>query len=120
MEISGKLLKFKFHILVAGALSLVIFSLIYVVPSFLDVLAYFWPLLLSTACSSSPSSSSARPPRRPPKPPARAPAKESCNTSPADPKKCNNMPSKKVPSPSRRPCDPISRCIRISIYFLSL
>ncbi|XP_052206563.1 uncharacterized protein LOC127810959 [Diospyros lotus] len=49
MEISEKLLKFKFHISIAVAFSLAIGSLIYVAPRFLDVLAYFWPLLLSTA-----------------------------------------------------------------------
>ncbi|KAL7218832.1 hypothetical protein ACSBR2_011995 [Camellia fascicularis] len=41
MEISEKLLKFKFHILFTIA-----FSLIYLAPRFLDVLAYFWPLSL--------------------------------------------------------------------------
>ena len=48
MEISAKLLKFKFHILTAIAFSLMIFSLIYLAPRFLDVVAYFWPLLVST------------------------------------------------------------------------
>ncbi|GFZ05339.1 hypothetical protein Acr_17g0009110 [Actinidia rufa] len=49
MEISAKLLKFKFHILIATAFSLVIFSLIYLAPGFLNVVAYFWPLFVSTA-----------------------------------------------------------------------
>ncbi|KAL0443285.1 UNVERIFIED_CONTAM: hypothetical protein Slati_2051200 [Sesamum latifolium] len=55
MEIPEKLLKFKFHILFGVALSLFIFFLCYLAPSFLDVLKYFWPLLLSTALFSSPS-----------------------------------------------------------------
>ncbi|CAL5341586.1 unnamed protein product [Camellia sinensis] len=49
MEISRKLLKFKHHILFAIAFFLMIFSLIYLTPRFLDILAYFWPLFLSTA-----------------------------------------------------------------------
>ncbi|KAH7859840.1 hypothetical protein Vadar_006096 [Vaccinium darrowii] len=49
MEISTSLVKFKFHILFAAAFSLLVFSLICVAPRFLDVLAYFWPLLVSTA-----------------------------------------------------------------------
>ncbi|KAK4398617.1 UNVERIFIED_CONTAM: hypothetical protein Scaly_1247200 [Sesamum calycinum] len=49
MEIPEKLLKFKFHILFGVALSLLIFFLCYLAPSFLDVLKYFWPLLVSTA-----------------------------------------------------------------------
>ncbi|KVI10418.1 uncharacterized protein LOC112507260 [Cynara cardunculus var. scolymus] len=49
MEISEKLLKFKFHILIATTLALIIVSLLYIAPRFLNILAYFWPLLLSTA-----------------------------------------------------------------------
>ncbi|XAR56783.1 hypothetical protein NMG60_11037376 [Bertholletia excelsa] len=49
MEIPAKLLRFKFHILFAAAFSLLLLSLLYIAPSFLDVLAYFWPLLVSTA-----------------------------------------------------------------------
>ncbi|KAI3675815.1 hypothetical protein L1987_85411 [Smallanthus sonchifolius] len=49
MEIPEKLLHFKFHILFAAAFSLITLSLLYISPSFLNILAYFWPLLLSTA-----------------------------------------------------------------------
>ncbi|KAI3747534.1 hypothetical protein L6452_10008 [Arctium lappa] len=47
--ISGKLLKFKFHILIAATFVIFIVSLLYVAPRFPNILAYFWPLLLSTA-----------------------------------------------------------------------
>lgn len=49
MEIQQKLLKFKFHILISLTFSLIILSLLYLAPRFLEILAYFWPLLLSTA-----------------------------------------------------------------------
>ncbi|KAI3786655.1 hypothetical protein L1987_40510 [Smallanthus sonchifolius] len=49
MEIPELLLKFKLHILFAVSFSLIILSLLYMGRSFLNVLAYFWPLLLSTA-----------------------------------------------------------------------
>ncbi|XP_073159065.1 uncharacterized protein [Henckelia pumila] len=49
MEIPDKLLKFKLHILLAFAFAALIFFLCYLAPPFLDILYYFWPLLLSTA-----------------------------------------------------------------------
>nr|GME02778.1 uncharacterized protein LOC113689905 [Ipomoea batatas] len=49
MEISEKIVKFKIPILFLAAFSLIIFSVVYVAPKFLDILKYFWPLLLSTA-----------------------------------------------------------------------
>lgn len=49
MEIPQKLLKFKFHILFALTLCVVVSSLIVVAPRFVTILAYFWPLFLSTA-----------------------------------------------------------------------
>ncbi|KAF7140779.1 hypothetical protein RHSIM_Rhsim06G0228800 [Rhododendron simsii] len=49
MEIWTRLLKLKFHILFALAFSIMILFLIYLAPRFIHVLAYFWPLLLSTA-----------------------------------------------------------------------
>ncbi|KAH7546922.1 uncharacterized protein LOC107409605 [Ziziphus jujuba] len=49
MEISQKLLKFKFHILFALVLCVVVSTLIIVAPRFVTILAYFWPLFLSTA-----------------------------------------------------------------------
>ncbi|KAL8205799.1 hypothetical protein R6Q57_009351 [Mikania cordata] len=49
MKIPENLIKFRFHILFAATLSLITLSLLYVAPSFLNILAYFWPLLLSTA-----------------------------------------------------------------------
>ncbi|KAI3466425.1 hypothetical protein Pfo_023088 [Paulownia fortunei] len=49
MEIPEKLLKFKFHILLALTFSFFIVFLCYIAPRFLDILKYFWPLLVSTA-----------------------------------------------------------------------
>lgn len=49
MEIQQKLLKFKYHILFSFTLCAFIFSLLVWAPSFLTILAYFWPLFLSTA-----------------------------------------------------------------------
>ncbi|ESR65819.1 hypothetical protein WN944_002250 [Citrus x changshan-huyou] len=49
MEIQEKLLKFKYHIILALVLSIVLISVIVLAPSFLTILAYFWPLFLSTA-----------------------------------------------------------------------
>ncbi|GMH25042.1 hypothetical protein Nepgr_026885 [Nepenthes gracilis] len=49
MEIPEKLLKFRFHFLAGTIFSLSLFSFIKLAPSFLDVLSYFWPLLVSTA-----------------------------------------------------------------------
>ncbi|KAI3504379.1 hypothetical protein L1887_25815 [Cichorium endivia] len=49
MDISGKLLKFKFHISIVVISSVIFLFLLYFAPKFLDVLTYFWPLLLSTA-----------------------------------------------------------------------
>lgn len=49
MEIPEKVLKFRFHILLALILCLLVSVLILAAPRFLTILAYFWPLLLSTA-----------------------------------------------------------------------
>nr|XP_009760279.1 PREDICTED: uncharacterized protein LOC104212645 [Nicotiana sylvestris] len=49
MEIQQLVLKFKFHILFASIFSIFIIILIYLAPRFIDVIKYFWPLLLSTA-----------------------------------------------------------------------
>ncbi|XP_022855638.1 uncharacterized protein LOC111376865 [Olea europaea var. sylvestris] len=49
MEILEKLLKFKFHILSAISLCTSILFILYIAPRFLDVIKYFWPLLVSTA-----------------------------------------------------------------------
>lgn len=49
MDIPEKLLKFKLHILSISAFSLLILSICYLAPRFLDILNYFWPLLVSTA-----------------------------------------------------------------------
>ncbi|KAJ4725275.1 Transmembrane protein [Melia azedarach] len=49
MEIQEKLLKFKFHIIFALIFFAVLTSLIILAPRFLTILAYFWPLFLSTA-----------------------------------------------------------------------
>ncbi|KAK6133008.1 hypothetical protein DH2020_033299 [Rehmannia glutinosa] len=49
MEIPEKLLRFKFHILLAFTFSFCVVFLCYLAPRFLDILNYFWPLLVSTA-----------------------------------------------------------------------
>ncbi|KAH6768116.1 hypothetical protein C2S51_013452 [Perilla frutescens var. frutescens] len=49
MEIQEKLLRFKFHILSAVGFGVAILFVCYVAPSFLNILKYFWPLLVSTA-----------------------------------------------------------------------
>ncbi|KAL2523776.1 hypothetical protein Adt_08830 [Abeliophyllum distichum] len=49
MEIPEKLLKFKFHILSAITLCSSILLIIYLAPRFLNIIKYFWPLLVSTA-----------------------------------------------------------------------
>lgn len=49
MEIPEKVLKFKFHILFALVVCVLVSTLILVAPRFLTILAYFWPLFLSTA-----------------------------------------------------------------------
>ncbi|CAB4308617.1 unnamed protein product [Prunus armeniaca] len=49
MEIPEKLLKFKFHFLFALILCLTLYAITLIAPRFLTILAYFWPLFLSTA-----------------------------------------------------------------------
>ncbi|KAF3453317.1 hypothetical protein FNV43_RR03757 [Rhamnella rubrinervis] len=49
MEIPEKVLKFKFHILFVLLVCVIVSSLILVAPRFFTILAYFWPLFLSTA-----------------------------------------------------------------------
>ena len=49
MEIKEKLLNYKYHIFFTLVFSLILVSIIVVAPSFLTILAYFCPLLLSTA-----------------------------------------------------------------------
>nr|DAD23652.1 TPA_asm: hypothetical protein HUJ06_025115 [Nelumbo nucifera] len=49
MEIPEKLLKFKYHFIFGALASLVLVALIQLAPRFVTVLAYFWPLLVSTA-----------------------------------------------------------------------
>ncbi|CAN1135755.1 hypothetical protein LINPERPRIM_LOCUS20677 [Linum perenne] len=48
MEIQQNLLKYKLHIISALILSLLIASIIYLAPRLLTILAYFWPLFIST------------------------------------------------------------------------
>lgn len=43
------IIKFKYHILLATTFTLIILYLIYISPSFLNILSYFGPLLVSTA-----------------------------------------------------------------------
>ncbi|KAK6934595.1 hypothetical protein RJ641_034750 [Dillenia turbinata] len=49
MDIHEKLLKFKYHFIFGAIISLTISSVFIIAPRFLTILAYFWPLLLSTA-----------------------------------------------------------------------
>ncbi|BAT88508.1 hypothetical protein LR48_Vigan09g098000 [Vigna angularis] len=49
MEIKQELLKFRYQIGGALLVCLSIISFLYLAPRFLNVLAYFWPLFLSTA-----------------------------------------------------------------------
>lgn len=48
MDISEKLLKYKYHLTIAILISLLFSLLIYAAPHFLTILAYFWPLFAST------------------------------------------------------------------------
>ncbi|XP_058069010.1 uncharacterized protein LOC131218467 [Magnolia sinica] len=49
MDVSKKLQQLKFHFLVSAIFSLLFLFLLYHSPSFVTILSYFWPLLLSTA-----------------------------------------------------------------------
>ncbi|KAG6596766.1 hypothetical protein SDJN03_09946, partial [Cucurbita argyrosperma subsp. sororia] len=49
MEIPSKVWRFRFHFLAALTLCLTLFSLVLLAPRLLSLVAYFWPLLLSTA-----------------------------------------------------------------------
>ncbi|KAL5802217.1 hypothetical protein ACOSQ4_030522 [Xanthoceras sorbifolium] len=49
MEIPESILRFKFHIIFTLIFSLLLLSIVLLAPSFLNILAYFWPLFLSTA-----------------------------------------------------------------------
>ncbi|CAI9773379.1 unnamed protein product [Fraxinus pennsylvanica] len=49
MDIPEKLLKYKLHILSAITLCSSIVFIIYLAPRVLDIIKYFWPLLVSTA-----------------------------------------------------------------------
>ncbi|GFP96451.1 hypothetical protein PHJA_001789200 [Phtheirospermum japonicum] len=42
-------MRFKFHILIASTFSFSIIFICYLAPRFIDILNYFWPLLVSTA-----------------------------------------------------------------------
>ncbi|KAL2927808.1 ABC transporter G family member 5 [Bienertia sinuspersici] len=49
MEIPEQLMKFKFHLIFGVLFSASIYAMISISPRFIDLLAYFWPLLASTA-----------------------------------------------------------------------
>ncbi|KAF8082604.1 hypothetical protein N665_0818s0020, partial [Sinapis alba] len=49
MEIQARLMEYKFHVMVAIIVTVVLSSLVYAAPRILDILAYFWPLFASTA-----------------------------------------------------------------------
>lgn len=48
MDISEKILKYRYQISIATIVSLLISLLLYAAPRFLNILAYFWPLFAST------------------------------------------------------------------------
>lgn len=48
MDVSEKLLKYRYHITIAILVSLLFSLLLYAAPRFLTILAYFWPLFAST------------------------------------------------------------------------
>ncbi|KAG5011512.1 hypothetical protein JHK86_023773 [Glycine max] len=48
MDISEKLLQYRYHITIAIVVSLSFSLLLYAAPHFLAILAYFWPLFAST------------------------------------------------------------------------
>ncbi|KAJ9182532.1 hypothetical protein P3X46_006518 [Hevea brasiliensis] len=49
MEIQEKIIQYKYHIIFIFIISLILVALIFLAPSFVTILVYFWPLLLSTA-----------------------------------------------------------------------
>ncbi|XP_027344002.1 uncharacterized protein LOC113856399 [Abrus precatorius] len=49
MEIQQQVMKFRYHIIGALLLLAVVVSFLHLAPKFLHILAYFWPLFLSTA-----------------------------------------------------------------------
>ncbi|KAJ9153927.1 hypothetical protein P3X46_027314 [Hevea brasiliensis] len=49
MEIQEKIIQYKYHIFFSLIISLALVTLIFLAPSFVTILAYFWPLFLSTA-----------------------------------------------------------------------
>ncbi|KAL6009593.1 hypothetical protein ACLOJK_000021 [Asimina triloba] len=49
MDPQEKLLQLKFHLLFAALTTLFVIYLVYYSPSFVAILSYFWPLVLSTA-----------------------------------------------------------------------
>ncbi|KAL2332821.1 hypothetical protein Fmac_014034 [Flemingia macrophylla] len=49
MEIQKQVMKFRYHIAAALTVCVLMFSVFYLAPRFLNVLAFFWPLFLSTA-----------------------------------------------------------------------
>ncbi|KAF6153750.1 hypothetical protein GIB67_000983 [Kingdonia uniflora] len=48
MEISEELVKYKFYIIFAAIVSFLLFSGFVIAPRFMTILAYFWPLFIST------------------------------------------------------------------------
>ncbi|CAH8387819.1 unnamed protein product [Eruca vesicaria subsp. sativa] len=49
MEIQARLMEYKFHVMIAIIVSVLVSALVYAAPRILDTLAYFWPLFASTA-----------------------------------------------------------------------
>ncbi|KAE9599117.1 hypothetical protein Lal_00043926 [Lupinus albus] len=48
MDVSEKLLKYRYHITIAIVVSLILSLVLYAAPRILTILAYFWPLFAST------------------------------------------------------------------------
>ena len=48
-EIQAKIMQYQYHFIITVVVSIILALLFQVAPRFLTVLAYFWPLLVSTA-----------------------------------------------------------------------
>ncbi|CBI25748.3 unnamed protein product, partial [Vitis vinifera] len=49
MEIQTKLMQYQYHFIITVVVSIILALLFQVAPRFLTILAYFWPLFVSTA-----------------------------------------------------------------------
>lgn len=49
MDIPAKLMQFRYPLAITIGVTMITVSIFYVAPQFLNILAYFWPLFLSTS-----------------------------------------------------------------------